>query len=467
MSLAPGPLTARIDPARSVALAGVLCVVAYVGGLSWSAGRISYDVWFSLAVLPVLMIGGSLVLYRWTARLDDPWLFQVALVALLVKLLSGVGRWYMAWEIYDGSDSGYYMLFAREAFEEYRHLDFSRPLPFSGIPGTGFVAGATAALMAVTGLSMIGGFVVFAFLGFWGQWFAYLAFRRAVPDGHHRRYAVLVLLLPTLAFWPSALGKDAWMQMSIGVALLGASYLLWRPRVVLGTVVLAAGTGLGSLVRPHVAAIVVIGVLVALGLRRPARWTQLTPVVRAVALLGLAACALWATSRAATFVGAEDLSVNGLQGAMQRAGGRTEQGGSEFTPVPLLSPLGPAAALLTVLFRPLPFDAHNLQTMLAALEGTVLLWLTWCWRWSLVAAVRTLRTRGYAALCVVSVLLFVAAFSEFANFGILARQRAQVLPMYLALLCLPAMRGDSLDLHAALAAARPSFSRPRPPWRSR
>ncbi|MDQ1519420.1 MAG: hypothetical protein QOI55_493, partial [Actinomycetota bacterium] len=35
------------------------------------------------------------------------------------------------------------------------------------------------------------------------------------------------------------------------------------------------------------------------------------------------------------------------------------------------------------------------------------------------------------------IVLFVIAFSAFSNFGILARQRTQVLPLYLVLLALP------------------------------
>ena len=38
--------------------------------------------------------------------------------------------------------------------------------------------------------------------------------------------------------------------------------------------------------------------------------------------------------------------------------------------------------------------------------------------------------------CVLYSVAFVYAFSTFGNFGILARERVQVLPMVLALLCL-------------------------------
>ena len=445
----------RPEPGAAIALGGVVAVTAYVTSLLWAADRLTYDGWFPLLALPVLAVAGTLVLHRWTAYLHDRWLFQVAVLALVLKLMCGVLRYLMAYVLYDGSDAGYYYTFGVEAYQEYRYLDFSRELPHGGIPGTGFVAAVTAMLYTVTGPTMTGGFVVFAFIGFWGQWLAFLAFRRAVPDGHHRRYALLVFFLPTLVFWPSALGKDAWMQMAIGLALFGASFFAVRQHRVRGLVLLAGGLLLAGLVRPHVAAFVALGVIGGLALLRPARRTSMTPVLTVVGTVVLGAAAVWAATRGATFVGAESLSLSDLESAADRAGGRGASGGSEFTPVPLLSPLGPAAALLTVLYRPLPFDAHNVQALLAAAEGTFLLWLTWCWRWSLLTALRRSRTAMYTTACLIAVVLFVAAFSEFANFGILARQRAQFMPMFLALLCLPSMRGNSLDPRTALALARP------------
>jgi hypothetical protein len=44
------------------------------------------------------------------------------------------------------------------------------------------------------------------------------------------------------------------------------------------------------------------------------------------------------------------------------------------------------------------------------------------------------------AFVVVYSLLFVFAFSSIANFGILARERTQVLPFFLVLLAVPAVR---------------------------
>ena len=48
-----------------------------------------------------------------------------------------------------------------------------------------------------------------------------------------------------------------------------------------------------------------------------------------------------------------------------------------------------------------------------------------------------MRRQPYVAYCVGLIVAFIYAFSSFSNFGILARQRCQMLPFFLALLCLP------------------------------
>ncbi len=61
-----------------------------------------------------------------------------------------------------------------------------------------------------------------------------------------------------------------------------------------------------------------------------------------------------------------------------------------------------------------------------------LLRLRWIW-----AAVRSLRRQPYVVFCLVYSGLFIVAYSSFANFGLLARQRVQLYPLFLVLLSIP------------------------------
>ena len=85
------------------------------------------------------------------------------------------------------------------------------------------------------------------------------------------------------------------------------------------------------------------------------------------------------------------------------------------------------AAAATVLFRPHLLEAHNTQALAAALESLGLLALT-------------LRRRPYISLALVFAGLFTVAHSAIGNFGALARQRVQLLPLYFVLLSIARRR---------------------------
>ena len=47
------------------------------------------------------------------------------------------------------------------------------------------------------------------FAGLWGAYFFYRAFCIAFPEGNRGLYGLLVVLLPSIVYWSSAIGKDA------------------------------------------------------------------------------------------------------------------------------------------------------------------------------------------------------------------------------------------------------------------
>ena len=81
---------------------------------------------------------------------------------------------------------------------------------------------------------------------------------------------------------------------------------------------------------------------------------------------------------------------------------------------------------------------------------------------------RQMRDSPYVAYSVGIVLSFTYAFSAFSNFGILARQRVQVLPFFLVLLCIPerAPKADPAELDgiapAGVAPQEPFAGGPAP-----
>jgi hypothetical protein len=137
-----------------------------------------------------------------------------------------------------------------------------------------------------------------------------------------------------------------------------------------------------------------------------------------------------------SFFHLEDLSVESAQGVLQETTRRSAQGGSEFTAASPGSPVGLVKATATVFFRPFPFELHNAQGRITGLEGVLLIVLFYFSLPRLARLPFELFRRPYVAFVCAYTFAFVYAFSSIENFGILVRQRAQLLPLLLALLCL-------------------------------
>ena len=134
---------------------------------------------------------------------------------------------------------------------------------------------------------------------------------------------------------------------------------------------------------------------------------------------------------------------------------RTTQGGSGFESRPVRNPVDLAHAMVTVPFRPFPMEAHNRQAQLASLEGLFLL-LLFALSIPRLASLRTaLLRRPFVAMAAAYSVGFIIAFSNVGNFGILVRQRAQLLPLLLVLLCLPVLNRKAAPEDASQPAATP------------
>ena len=149
----------------------------------------------------------------------------------------------------------------------------------------------TGAVYTLIGSSKLGGFVFFSWLGFWGLFFFYRAFTIAVPLGRRRSYALLLFFLPSLVFWPSSIGKEAWMMFSLGIAAYGVAkiltYATWRGLIICGVGLWAAG-----MVRPHMAALVAVSLAAAVITRKSkAELRELAPVVKGGAIVIVAVLA--------------------------------------------------------------------------------------------------------------------------------------------------------------------------------
>jgi hypothetical protein len=442
---APRPRTPPRFPWTTIAVvAGLACFGMYAWGWLISGSAVGV----AMIEIPLLLLLTAPLFLR-AARNETRFdLGGLLAFALIVRFAAAYYRFTNA------ADGLVYHQYGAELAKSFRQFNFDVD-PLAPVPGTGGMRIVAGVVEVITNSSMFGSFLLFAWLSFLGCWFFYRAFVTAMPDADHKRYALLIFLFPTLVFWPSSMGKDSWMVFTLGIASFGAARILVRARW--GFTLFVVGLLAGSLVRPHVVLLLAGAFAVAFLIgRRSERPGALTPteVAKAGGLVVLIAVGAYLATRAGKILDTTDIGT-----ALDATVSRTNEGGSTFSPADPANPIGYVEAFVTVLFRPFVFEAHNAESLFTSIESLFLIGLfVASWK-RLVSIPKRLRSQPYVGMAIAYILMFVFAFGTIANFGILARQRSQVLPfMFVLLSVLPVVASV-----ARPAPPTPRLARPRRP----
>lgn len=362
---------------------------------------------------------------------DRPWLSRFLIWGFVVKMAGAMARYYMVAVLYEAGDSFAYHEAGQIMARAWR--GFSIPVSDAGSLGTAFTEVATGFIYAIYTPTYFGSFLIFATLSFAGQILFYSAFRPWMSSRKQKLYALAIFFLPSMIFWPSSPGKDALMVLFLGAASYGASRLL-RKTSFASLLIIAPALFLAASIRPHIAGVFGLALVLALLFGKTGQMLS-GPKRTALFLLSVAGAVAVLAAFASTF----SVSLEGgggtqdLGGFLEDVSEQTSTGGSEITGGSIsLSRL--PIAIITVLFRPLIHEGTSPQVLMSALEGTFLLGLViykfpQMWRNK-----RLLREKSLLMVYFFYTGGFIVGFSAILNLGILARQRVQVLPMFLALL---------------------------------
>ena len=100
------------------------------------------------------------------------------------------------------------------------------PLPdLVDLKKSNFVRWFTGVVYYLFGRDVTTGFIVFGILAFAGSYLWYRAGCIAVPFLNRKLFMALMMFAPSLAFWPSAIGKEALMQFGLGSMALGTAHI--------------------------------------------------------------------------------------------------------------------------------------------------------------------------------------------------------------------------------------------------
>lgn len=137
--------------------------------------------------------------------------------------------------------------------------------------GTELIVSLSACLFKMVGPSFPLGMIVFSIISYWGQYLYYLTFLKVFPLADPRPAALGLFMWPSIAFWTSALGKDALMMFFLALSSYCMTILLRRKNAVMLALLLFATLGC-FLIRPHIAVLLLISILMAFHFRRLAKY---------------------------------------------------------------------------------------------------------------------------------------------------------------------------------------------------
>lgn len=235
-----------------------------------------------------------------------------------------------------------------------------------------------------------------------------------------RRLSTLILFLPGLSFWSSAVGKDALTFMAAGLATWAALNIKRR------VAAFAISVLLFLLPRPHMAGILLLSFTLAMLL------SSKMGLYKKAALLAISVpLSIVAVQFGLSYAGLDDATnANNVAEYFETRQGHNIEGGSSVDIASMSIPI----RMLTYLFRPLLFDASGFLSLVVSIENLILIFVV------VQVVFRFKRTHSVLDRFEFLFLMLFAAVSWFilanttANLGIAIRQKIMFLPMLMVLL---------------------------------
>ncbi|WP_129793651.1 hypothetical protein [Sphingosinicella sp. CPCC 101087] len=333
--------------------------------------------------------------------------FDIYGAILAVHIAGAVGYWLLSFES------------AMDAFTYYRDpFGYVRKSPFA--EGTFFIVHVVQFIRRTLGGSFLDHFLFFQCFGMIGVALLIRSFNEIAESFHMAVpfHVYLLLFLPGLHFWSAGIGKDGPMIMAVSLAAWAS--LRIHKRIVW----MVLSLGIMALIRPHVGAVVMVGVASALLFTKQMSM-RAKAVLAPVALMGLLFLAFRASERLGVGFSADSVAefVEQQQGFGDEYGGGADLASQPF-------PL----KIWALLFRPFFFDTDSWMQRIASIENAVLLYffayLAYNWRTLLTLAKNVFYVCYSIVFC--GLLIVLLAMVNY-NIGLGQRQKMMAVPLVILL----------------------------------
>jgi hypothetical protein len=316
---------------------------------------------------------------------------------------------YLWYVLENGGDAIGYYLAAQEGILEFGF-------------GTDGVNYLTHLLVQVFGVSLLGAFLVFNIVGTVGL-LAFDGSLKIAVQGKGRytqRLASLIVFLPSISFWSSAIGKDALAFMAVGLALWAALRLHQR------WVLMLVAIAIMLLARPHMAALMTVTWAFAVLVDKKFSLTRKTSL--SLATLGTAFIMV---PLGLDYAGLSDgVSQESFSTYIEQRQGFNMEGGGGVN----ISEMSFPVQLVTYMFRPSILEANAVFSLAAGIDNLILFFVFVAGAWALIKNRREPLGESRVFLWAYSLISWGILAIVTANLGISIRQKWMFLPMLLFLI---------------------------------
>ena len=407
---------------------------------SGGSNRVGTD--FPVAILTAVVLGylGYLIVNRVAQGDSYVKLRRVLLASLILHLVCAPLQILVVNHFYNGiADWLRYTHQGALLSDNWRNFQFTAHGTGIGrIVGNGAVSVYGAITMTVVGPNLLASFFVASFVAFVGCVFFYLAFKVTFPEADRGRYAVLVFLFPSLLFWTADISKESSMLLGLGLLAFGMALILTGRA--LGYVYAIVGGALALVIRPDELIIVVVAFALAMIIRGLFRQGRAVRPLRVVAAAVVVAGFVVLTGIETSHFLHQATGGAGLAGTLSKVSANNQGTGAGFGSSAVTyssNPLDYPRDIYTVLFDPLPINAHSATQLAAAAENTLILVMIALSLRQLRCLFRASFLRPYVFVCFVYSIVFVYAFAALGNLGLITRERTLLLPFLFVLLAIP------------------------------
>mgnify|MGYP001019018729 CR=1 FL=1 len=288
--------------------------------------------------------------------------------------------------------------------------------------GTTAVYGLTSLLIHGLSFNLLSCFLFFNIFGSIGL----LAFDSALKHAtrakstYLKRLATIIIFLPSVSFWSSAIGKDSISFLAIGLALWASLQLNNRIWLMILAVFLML------IVRPHMAGIMVISLAVSVIFDQKINFFKRF-IFSLVAIVGSTLMIPFALQYAGV---SDPSSAEGLLDYVETRQSYNMQGGGGVD----ISNMNLFMQLITYMFRPFIFEAKSVTALAAAIDNLILLYLFIAGSYALIKKKTKKFTENRNFMWVYTCLAWIVLAMTTANLGIAVRQKWMFAPMLIFLL---------------------------------